>query len=431
MTLTKEPKATKDIKIEKPAEKSATAVAKILESFALMPIHLWAECRNQSIPSFLNYATGLSKARISKGNLDTVRPSTLRKIEEYQQKMLKKHIQESKVLAEVHKQIAIAPKTRSGMNAIWAGWMHDLEIIPDVPLPLSKALALTIDELIEALLAACGNNDLAEFKRILLHHIGLHNMSLRAEEEPNMDLITDSELAYLLEIEDWLQAESITRNFLDTIYWDSISALDAEWNSHYFSGYQGSPMFPLVMVRPQDGLLEGRKLSSHKNLIFRPSRRLLEFLYALAYYIKKKEWPDRAPSPKTLANILFKPGETEVLENSVVSNYFDGSTKLTFDLICDYWIQMCHHFKHERECRPPFPMIMLALQWQSLLVLDKKGRSFIIPSLEKYDLHWRHHRQRWEAHRAKQEELSPQASHRKDEVIEWPAWMFNQPSYSS
>lgn len=185
------------------------------------------------------------------------------------------------------------------------------------------------------------------------------------------------------------------------------------------------------MVRPQDGLLDGR-VCSRRNLFYRPSRRLLEFLYALVFYIRHKKWPARPPSPQTLANILSRPGEQEVLNSSVVSSYFDGSTKLTLDLVCAHWDQMFHHFLPERDgqqARPPLPMIMLALQWQALLVQDK-GKSFLLPDLAQYERLWRHRRRQWDVHRARQDQLSPQASHQKGEPIEWPAWMLNQSSAS-
>ena len=433
MTLTKEPKATRTSKVKRPTAQGVAAVTQVLEALALMPLHGLAEGRNQSIPSLLHDLTGLSKARISKGHIDAVRPSTLKKIDEHQQRWLEDHLADPDALAYARKQIATAPQTRSGMHASLAGWMHQLEVLPEIPLPISKAVGLTIDELLEALLAACREDDLATFKQILLRHIEHHGAAVRVGEEPATELATESDLAKLLALEDWSQTASFTKGFVDTLYWDMISTLDAEWSSHYFSGRQRCPLFPLVMVRPQDGLLEGRKPISRKNLFFRPSRRLLEFLYALVFYIRYKKWPTRPPSPQTLANIFSRPGEQEVLNNSVVSSYFDGSTKLTLDLVYDHWAQMFHYFMLEKEgqrARSPFPMIMLALQWQTLLVQDR-GKSFLLPNLEKYNLLWRRRRQQWEAHQAKQDKLSSHASHKKGEPIEWPAWMLNQSSSSS
>lgn len=431
MTLAKEPIATMTRKATRPPAQGAAAVMQVLEAFALMPLHMLAEGRNQSIRSLLHDLSGLSKARISNGNLDSVRPSTRKKIYEHQQRWLEEYLADAEALAYVRNQIATAPQTRSGMHASLAGWVHQLEVLPEISLPLSKVVGLTMDELLEALLAACRNDDLAEFKQILQRHIEHYGVAVRVGEKPGAELATESDLAEMRALEDWSQTTSFTKRFVDTLYLDMISTLDAEWSSYYFSGRQRCPLFPLVMVRPQNGLLEGRVPISRKNLFFRPSRRLLEFLYALVFYIRYKKWPTRPPSPQTLANILFRPGEQEVLDNSVVSSYFDGTTKLTLDLVYDHWVQMFHHFMPERKegqrVRPPFPMIMLALQWQTLLVQDS-GKSFLLLDLEKYNLLWRHRRQQWEAHQAKRDKLSFQASHKKEDPIEWPAWMLNQSS---
>lgn len=438
MMSTMETKATKTKKAKRPPAQGAAAVTQVLEAFALMPLHMFAEGRNQSIPSLLHDVTGLSKARISQGNLDAVRPSTLRKIDEHQQRLLEARHADPEALASVLKTNATAPRTRSGKHAILAGWMHQLEVLPKIPLPISKAVGLAIDELLEELLAACRDDDLAAFKQILLHHIERHGLAVRVGEKPGADLAsTESDLAELRALEDWSQTASFTKRFVDTLYLDMISTLDAEWSSHYFSGRQRGPLFPLVMALPQNELLEGRMPNSRKNLFFRPSRRLLEFLFALLYYIRHKKWPDKPPRPQELANILFRLGEQEVLENSVVSSYFDGSTKLTIDLVYVHWDQMLHHFMPELKegqwVVPPLPMIILALQWNILLVqvMQDRRKSIFLLDLDKYNLLWRHRRQQWEAHQSKQDKLSSQASHKNGEPIKWPAWMFNQSSSSS
>ena len=417
----------------RPTAKPASSTRLALEALALIPLYMLAEGRNQSIPSLIHDLTGLSKARISKGNIDTIRPSTLKKIDEHQQRWLANYLEDPEALAHAHEKIATAPKTKSGNYASWTGWMHQLEFPPEVPLPMSKAVALTIDELTEALVAACDEDDLAKFKQILLSHIERHGSAVSIAGEAGFEHATEQELKELQALNDWAQTTIFIKKVCDTLYWDMISTLDAEWNSHYFSGRQRRSLFPLVMVRVQDGLLEGRKPLSRKNIIFRPSRRLLEFLYALLFYMRYKKWPDGAPSPQVLASILSKPSAQEVLSNSDVSNYFDGSTKLTLDLVYDHWVQMRQHFTLEKAGQGPglpFPIVMLALHWQTLLVRDK-GKSFLLPDLERYNLFWNHRRQQWESQQSAQHEFLHNASPKKGEPIEWPAWMLSQSSLSS
>ena len=427
------PKFPETRKVERAPVHAATAARQVLESFALIPLHMLAEGRNQTIPSLLHDLTGLSKARISNGNIDAVRPSTLKKMDEHQQRWLEKRLDDPEALAYAHEKIATTPQTKSGKYAPWAGWVHQLETLPEVPLPMSKAVALTIDELVEALVAACHEDDLATFKQTMLSHIERHGSEVSIAGEAGFEHAAEQELKELQAMNDWAQTTAFLKKLLDTLYWDMISTLDAEWNGHYFSGRQGRALFPLVMVRVQDGLLEGQKPLSRKNIIFRPSRRLLEFLYALLFYIRYKKWPDGAPGPQVLASILSKPGAQEVLRNSDVSNYFDGSTKLTLDLVYDYWVQMRQHFTLEKAGQGPglpFPIVMLAIHWQTLLIRDK-GKSFLLPDLEKYNLLWSHRRQQWECQQSAQYERLHHASPKKGEPIEWPAWMLSQSSLSS
>lgn len=428
MTSTKEDKATKASKPRKPPVEGAAAAMLSLKALALMPLHMLAEGQNKSVPSVVRELTGLSKARISKGNLDAIRPSTQKKIQEHQVRWLEAHVTDSEALVYARSQISTAPTTRSGNYAFLAGWIHQLELLPHIPLPISRSVSMAIDELLEALLVACANNDLAAFKQTLLCHIEHHWAPRRVGDDPAAEFVTESELAEARALEDWSQTASFTKRLVDALYLDWISTLDAEWSSHYFVGRQRSPLFPLVMARAQKGLLEGRMPRSRKNLFYRPSRRLLEFLYALVFYMRYKKWPTKPPSPMKLSNILFRPGEDEVLGNSVVSSYFDGSTKLTLDLVCEHWGQMYHHFLPEspedQRLPSPLPMIMLALQWQTLLVLDK-GKSILLLNLEGYNLMWHHRRQQWEAQQSRREKLSSAASHKTGDPIEWPAWMLN------
>jgi hypothetical protein len=193
-------------------------------------------------------------------------------------------------------------------------------------------------------------------------------------------------------------------------------------------------MFPLVMVRPQAGLMETMKISSRKNVFFRPSRRLLEFLYAMVFYIRYKKWPAKSPSPKTLAEILYRPGTTELPGESLINNYFDGSTKLTVELVIDHWCQIFEHFMPKRReedlQNPPLPMIWLALHWQKLLVQDK-GRSFVLPDLANYQVLWQHRHQHWSAQQADRNKDVIQTGHTTGKPNEWPPWMLNQSSSSS
>jgi len=429
---TQKSKTTRPRKKAKPPAEGFEAVARSLQALSLLPLHALAEGRNQSIPSLLHDLTGLSKARISQGNLDAVRPSTRTKIDRHLERMLQEQFKGNpEELDDLRANIATAPATLSGAPAPLAAWIHQLEFLPWIPLPITKAVALTIDEFLEELLTCCRNDDLQGFKSHLLAHFEHHGLSVRSAGEMAAEPAPEEDLMALQAIADWDQAAAWMPNLVEHLYWDLISSLDAEWNSHYFAGRQTMPLFPLVMVRPQEGLLETMKVASRKNIYFKPVRRLLEFLYALAYYFRKKQWPSRAPTPKELAEILYRPGSDEVAEESLISNYYDGTTKLTQDLVLEHWVQLTEHFLSARigseRPNPPLPMIMLALQWQTLLVRDK-GRSIFIPDMKMYEKLWTHRRKQW---RSLQELGANGTGQPMRETINWPVWALNQSSSSS
>ena len=76
MAATREPRVSKTRKGTKQSAQGAAAVARVLNAFGLLPLNALAEGRKKSIPSLLHDLTGLSKARVSQGNLDDLRPST-------------------------------------------------------------------------------------------------------------------------------------------------------------------------------------------------------------------------------------------------------------------------------------------------------------------------------------------------------------------
>lgn len=417
------------------AEAGSVSMAKMLESFALMTLHSLAESRGQSMRGLLQDMTGLSKGRIAKGNLDDLRPTTLTKIAEHQETWLEDTFKESpEQLARVRARIAASPTLSNGKNAIFATWIHQFELAPEIVLSISKAVALVVDEVLDALLEACTVDDLERFKRTLLEHLLQQGIALAGGDLPVAFPASAAELKACEAIETWSQAEALTRLLLDHWYTNMIAALDAEWSSQYFAGRQTMPLFPLVMGAVPSSWSEPSGTAPRKRLVIRPSRQLLQFLYALAYLIRKKKWPKNPPKPSALAEALIQHELTEAANRALIYNYFDGTTELTFDTVWDHWDQMVRGFfpnmRPEDRPKPPYPMIQLALQWQKLFV-QNKGRTLFVLDMEKYKALWSHYRQRWDDQQTERERAVPQTGHTKGEPIEWPAWMLNQSSSAS
>lgn len=408
----------------------AKKVAHRLMAFHLLPIRIYADGAGKSLISLFRDCTGLSKAKIASGQLDNLRPSTHARIQEYQKSQLAQQFKhDPDGLTYAQRRIETAPRTSSGKQALLASWIHVQEDPPAMTLPMSKKVASELDQFVEALLSASEANDLLGFKDVIHQHLEQHGLTVRLDSAPIAMPVPPELHASWQALESWEQAEALVGEIAEHAYWDLISTLDAEWSSLYFAARQREPLFPLVMVRPQEGLLQGAAITSARNIIYRPSRRLLEFLYALVFYIKHKTWPPEPPSPKMLADALNE-------SPSTVSNHFDGSSKLRVSLVNHYWQQLYTHVPPDtapdRRAHPPSPMIALALHWQRVLlpVDGTKGKTFIVPDLDSYQVRWTIRRRQWDAAQTERhtDEAGPRG-HSTDRPIEWPAWMkFTQSS---
>lgn len=401
----------------------ARKVAHLLSAFHLLPLSTTAEGAGKRPLSVLRDWTGLSKAKLTSGQLDNLRPSTHARIRKHQEGVLAQQFKhDSDGLAFAQRRIETVPKTSSRKQALLASWIHFQEDPPTMTLPMSKKVALELDRLMEALLSASDDDDLLGFKSLVLRHFEQHGLAVCIDSQ-SISLQAPPDLhASWRALESWEQAEGLVPGIVEHAYWDLISTLDAEWSSQYFAGRQREPLFPLVMVRPQEGLLQGVPITSPRNIIYRPSRRLLEFLYALVFYIRDKAWPQEPPSPKELGDALREPA-------SLVSSHFDGSSKLRMSLVNHYWDELYAHFlpdtAPDRRAPPPTPLIALALYWQRVLLPDDgiKSKTFIVPDLDSYRDRWAYRRRQWAAAETARESCAPTArGHSSDTPIEWPAW---------
>lgn len=419
------------------ADVDSSAVALMLENIALWPVLCMAAGRNRSFRSLFSEMTGLSKARIAQGNRNTPRESTLRKMRRNVVGWVAEQIgiTYSEALDLVRAFEDSAARTKSGNFASWAGWVQAFEQ-PTVTLAISKAVALCADELIERLMANCLADDLGAFKQTWRDHLEYHGSAVRVGNEPPSMPAAPAQLDALGTISSWRDALSFSERALETLYFDVVAAVDAEWGSYYFAGRPHLPMCPLVMVRPQPGLVETGRAYSRRNVFYRPSRRLLELLYALLFYRRHRRWPTKAPGPQELARALDDPGaedEKDAITETVISNHFDGTRKLTLALTREYWDRLQRHFSTPRAPKepsaPPLPVIAFALYWEERLILDH-GKSFLLPDLDAYEAHWAHRRRQWIAEYEGALEDQAQAGRATAEPIEWPAWMTDQSSAS-
>lgn len=376
-----------------------------------MPLHGLAEVDGKSLRTVLHELTGLSHARIAKGKLDSLRPSTQTNIKRHQKSWLTAQAKgQAELLTSMQTRIATAPKTAAGHHANWASWVHMFEHLPELRLSRSKQIALVVDELLEALLKACISGEVSAYRQVLLDHFERYGSPIRLDDEPLQPL--DGDTSELTGLNNWQDAARLTGQLFDNLYLDMLTALDVEWCGVAFGQTRVPPLFPLVMARVKDGFELGVVPDSKKNLFIRPNRRLLVFMHALLHKRYRYKWPAREASPKVLATALG-------LEASNLSNYFDGTRRLTLKKADIYWVALCTYFSKGQarlQDMPPLPepLVWLALYWQQILVKDKE-RSIILLNTKGYLAFWQRRHDLW-------------LGQSKTKVLEWPSWLTGQSS---
>lgn len=383
-----------------------------LQAFMLLPFHGAALAHGRSISAHLHETTGLSKARISNGRFRTLRLSTLKKIERHASAWLEAQIpaatdpeERERILAH----FAGAPSRSDHPDSVWEDWMHQFEVFPAWRFSRSKQIARVIDKLMASMSQACRDRDLGRFKNLVISHATDHGDMIRCTEDPPNEPVDARELARIEGSTDWSDVAEWIGALVESMYIDLLSAFDVEWGMLYFKNISLRPMFPLVLPRIRDDLLLKPKPSaSKKNLIVRPMRRLLEFMHAIAYRRYRSEWPVKPASPDNLSICLgVSPAD--------VSNFFDGTRRLRPTEMEAQWQRLLRHCARGQVTDPfpaPWPMILLAMQWQPFFVTDN-GKSAFLLDLRNYRRHWDRRHSTW-------------AGNLPGAAVAWPEWLTDQ-----
>lgn len=390
--------------------------------------------------SYLHQWTGLSKSTITAGKWDQLQQATKDKIERHQQAIaLATHGDDPQALNEVAELRNNVPLTRVGTHATLSMWMREFAFITCTDLSISEAVALVIDELVATLIPSCEADNLDDFRQALESHFSYHGVSIRLGSEPLFQQPGNEIRQQITLATTWEQMDRVVAQVVEHLFVDLLATLDAEWGAQFFTGCVPIALFPLVMVKPREGLLENLDVTNKRNLFKRPSRRLLEFLYAVAYYTKNKNWPPHAPMPAEIAKYFESPGDKAMADKGLISSYFDGTTALSLELIESQWNMMIRTF-HEKadggdtsKYDLPFPLAVVALLFQRIAVQTKpnKTRTFFVLDTTVYDVIWEHRRQQWESTPTGNAALEKQAGQAKRDPIAWPVWLLNQSSSSS
>lgn len=390
------------------------AVRQKLEALTIFPLASIGLARGKTWRPFFTEITGLSVGRITQGKIDKIRPSTLKRVQE---NSIAWAFEQGKkrgwTTEDLSVQMAAIPIKIDGKVGSWASWIKSMELPDLIHLPLSIALALKADELLQSLIDACNQDDIEKFKREICTHKECSNQTNRiGHAEPASKPRSDD--AEWIIPSDWNEVSVILDNWLEYILLDIYTGLDAEWGSQYFSAANPMPFFLWIAPRINENWNIQSGPVPSKNLIYRPARRLLELSYSVVHRHYRKFWPSAPVGRSELGKALQ-------ISDAHVGNYFDGTRKLTLSAYNSYWQAMCKHFSsdhHKPEYSPicPIPLAFLAITFQETLIKntsENKLKSFTLLDEDDYKRRWECHRRRWDIQPSPVE-------------VDWPDWLLNQ-----
>lgn len=386
------------------------ATKKALEVFGLLPLLHVASAEGSEVRPFLTEMTGLSAARMGRGNLERLRPSTLSRMREHSVRWAQdKGAERGWSEQDFEAFHAGLPKCRSGESGLYASWVYGLQRPGELELPYTVALALSLDELFEALNTASTCSDFTSFKLALTNHID--------GRRAGADRVLSELLSQWQELDDWEADAAVFKKLLDWLVVDLYAALDAEWGGQFFSRLVPAPVFLWVAPRLNEDYVPGEAELPNRNLVYRPVRRLWELAHAIASFAYTDRWPDKPVKRSELGELLE-------LDGSVIGNYFDGTRRLSISSFESAWCRMCEGLNRgsgKPILRVPTPMVVVAIGWQRMLVEAAPDRSFKAALLLDED----RYRACWECHR--QNIFGLQARGKEA----WPPWLSNQALWSN
>lgn len=383
----------------------------MLRHLKIYPLGLVLPSMGLTASTFLQKIGGLSAARVSQGNLDKLRPSTLVKMKSHAlTKAIETGLSNGIDGEEVRRRFQSAPICSNSEEAGFASLLHFFQSPDELLLPKSIAVALSIDELLQELSAAHRSRAVAPFR------LAIQNFLLEQEwctlpsvcEKAFKDTLQDWEAA-----SDWITIQAQSDKFFLELVFSFFAAIDVEWADQYFAGTCVEPVFALVSPKPIAKLLAGAKVGRKDALLVRPVRRLLELSAALIHHHYKEGWLSSRPHALELAEWMSEKDS----DSDHFYNYLDGSKSFTAADFLSCWKTMCKNISGEDAMlQPPLLLCVVAIGWQSSLIKrnkNKKITSFVYFT-DADQHHWLMYRKRWQGHLQVAEQ-----------TFKWPDWLLN------
>lgn len=352
----------------KTIETARLELGKVLAALQVLPLAYLASLRGVAPLTHLQDVTGLSRSRLSNRS-QTLNSSTRLRIREHADEASRTNLKSAGLSeAEIETAMHRVYQVKDAGGGFWAEIWIALDDAVKPMLGECAECGRGFDQLLEQAATAVKADDPRTAATAFSDYASQWSGDAEVDSAP-----LGVHAAHWAGAVDWVEVERLSRELLEHALFDQFAHVDAVWGALFFRRFAPRPIFRFVMPT-----------WSGERGVHRPARRLLEFSYAACHWAAHKRWPNRAPRAADIALALG-------VDNSVVSNYFDGTKRLRYKQFEPLWADLQKHFGFRDDLPLPYPLVAAAICWQHQLVTvssTHKVESLILVG-DAYENMWR------------------------------------------
>jgi hypothetical protein len=348
----------------------------------------------QKMPVIMANLSGVSERTFRQTSLSD---KTINKVEEGAKSNIRNKLAESEwPEQEIDEFIKNYPRS------LYAGLIYGCQVPGKMNFAHTIEFASCFDDISSDLFKAREQNNLQEFKRILLTSEVLDRRYYVFVDDEWSSSADPEALSKIKSAQDWTDIDKSFSVLIFNVLFSLMAHWDIEFCQQYFYALEPKPLFSLVLPKldPAAKYLDESTVAKRRGMFLIPVKRLIDFMACLGHHNRDKSRPDYVPKVSDIVRVINE-REQELV------NWRDGTKRFMFDDFRRIWKKLCP------DVIVPDPMFIAATMWQTYLVevgVNKKAKTMLLfDGLYQW---W------WEAHYSK---LANDLSLSSEEKDRWPA----------
>lgn len=347
----------------------------------------------QKMPVIVANLSGVSERTFRKTSLSD---KTIKKVEEGAKSNIRNKLVESEwPEQEIDEFIMNYPRS------LYAGLIYGCQVPGKVNFAHTIEFASRFDDISSDLFEVREQNDLEEFKRILLTSEVLDRRYYVFADDEWSSSVDPEALSKIKSAQDWTDIDKPFKVLTSNVLFSLMAHWDIEFCHQYFQALESKPLFSLVLPKldPAAGDLNKSTISKRRGMFWFPVKRLIDLMACLGHYNHGKSWPDYVPKISDIVRM------TSERERELV-NWRDGTKRFMANDFYRTWKKFCP------DMIAPEPLFIAATMWQIYLIevsATKKSKAMFLFD-DRYQ-GW------WEAHFTK---LANDLSLSSEDKDRWP-----------